>query len=63
MFYIRWHNRECKKKKKTTKNKTKQKEIGPRANSQQQQICRLVDFIVPTDQRMKISESEKRDKY
>ena len=37
-------------------------------NNQQQQktkkkICRIVDFTVPTDYRIKLKENEKEDKY
>ena len=43
-----------KKKKKKKKRKKKKKK---------KQTCRIVDFGVPADHRLKLKESEKRDKY
>ena len=43
-----------KQKTKTNKQKTKQNN---------KQTCRIVDFAVPADQKIKLKESEKKDKY
>ena len=32
-------------------------------NNQQKKICKIVDFAVPADHRIKLKECEKRDKY
>ena len=31
--------------------------------NEKERICRIGDFVVPTDHRLKLKESEKRDKY
>ena len=31
--------------------------------NKKKRICRIVDFLVPADHRMKIKENEKRDEY
>ena len=35
----------------------------PYNNQQKKKTCKIVDFAVPTDQRIKLKEYEKRDKY
>ena len=47
-------NKKKKKKKKKKERKKKNKE---------KRTCRIVDFAVPTDHRVKLKESKKRDKY
>ena len=41
--------------------------LGPKTrpynNQQKKKICKIVDFAVPADNRIKLKESEKRDKY
>ena len=32
-------------------------------NKKKERICRIVDFVVPTDHRINLKESEKKDKY
>ena len=32
-------------------------------NPQKKRTCRIVDFAVPADRRVKLKESEKKDKY
>ena len=32
-------------------------------NNQQKKICKIVDFAVPADHRIKLKECEKRNKY
>ena len=52
-----------------TLKKQQQKNLGPKTrpyNNQQKKkkkICKVVDFAVPADHRIKLKESEKRDKY
>ena len=41
---------------KTKKNKTNPKK-------QKERTCRIVDFVVPADHRVKLKEREKRDQY
>ena len=36
---------------------------GPDNNQQKKRTCRMVDFAVPADHRVKLKESEKKDKY
>ena len=47
-----YNNQQQKKKKKTQKEKEKKKKI-----------CKMIDFAVPADHRIKLKEYEKRDKY
>ena len=35
----------------------------PYSNQQKKRTCKIVDFVVPADQRVKLKESEKKDKY
>ena len=49
-----------KKKKKKRKKERKKKEKKKR---KKKRTCRIVDFVVPADHRVKLKESEKRDKY
>ena len=35
----------------------------PHNNQQKTRICKIVDFAVPTDHRINLKESEKKDKY
>ena len=35
----------------------------PYSNQQKKKICKIVDFAVPADYRIKLKECEKRDKY
>ena len=35
----------------------------PSDSQQKKRTCRIVDFVVPADQRVKLKESEKQDKY
>ena len=37
--------------------------IRPSDSQQKTETCRIVDITVPTDHRVKLKESEKRDKY
>ena len=32
-------------------------------NKKKKKICKIVDFVVPADHRIKLKECEKRDKY
>ena len=36
---------------------------GPYNNEQKKRTCKIVDFAVSADHRMKLKESEKKDKY
>ena len=37
--------------------------IRPINNQQKKRTCRIVDFAIPADHRVKLNESEKKDKY
>ena len=37
--------------------------IRPYNNQQKKKICKIIDFVVPADHRIKLRECEKRDKY
>ena len=35
----------------------------PRDSQQKKRTCQIVDFVIPADHKVKLKESEKRDKY
>ena len=52
-----------KKTKKKKPNQTKQPPHQKKKEKKKKRICKIVDFAVPADQRIKLKQCEKRDKY